>query len=121
MPTRTSPSSNRPALNTRSYSLAEGTQITARSSGPSLEHIQHATRGNCDCLAAVDCKRDGVRRDGAAGLEIPERFAGAGVEGEEIALVRAAEHQPARRGEHAGPRRRMHLELPAHLAGGRFE
>src|ERR1035438_1317215 len=54
-------------------------------------------------------------------LLVVNRLIDAGVEGEEITFAGAAEDQAAGGGEHSGPRRGMHLELPAHLAGGRVE
>src|SRR5207253_5384493 len=66
-------------------------------------------------------ERNRIRADAAAGLKIPEWLSCFRIQSVEIPFVRAAEHEAARRGEHAGPRRRMQPEFPDHLAGDRIE
>ena len=77
--------------------------------------------GDGDVLAAVDLEGEGVGPDEAAGLEAPQRLAGAGVEGEEVALAVAAPDQPAAGRQHAARGGRVQRELPGDLAGQRVD
>ncbi len=72
-------------------------------------------------LVAVEEKRHGVARGTSSRLEAPQSLAGKGVEGVDVAFVRAAEHEPPRRREQARPGRGQEAELPALLAGERVE
>src|SRR5580765_5065604 len=54
-----------------------------------------AARCNRDVLLAVDRVADRRRRDQIAGVEMPERLAGSGVERADLSFVLAGEHQPA--------------------------
>ena len=58
---------------------------------PSLsrEDVEYAAGGDGNALPAIDVEGDGIGGDSAAGLEVPKRLAGLGVEREEVALVGA--------------------------------
>ena len=72
-------------------------------------------------LPAVD--REGHRSgvDAPADVLVPQLLAGLGVEGEEEAVRRAAEHEVAGGRQQARRRPRVHRKLPAHVAGLRFD
>ena len=69
------------------------------------------------CCRPSMAKATGLAQDTAACLEMPETFAGLGVEGVEVAFLGAAEDQAAGGGEQARPGRAQELELPDLLAG----
>ena len=77
--------------------------------------------GNGDVLLAIDGVRHGSRVDGSAALEVPENFAGGGVERHKIAISIARENEAARSRKHAGPRWREMLQLPLDLTRGRID
>src|SRR5947207_1814554 len=73
--------------------------------------------GDGDVLAAVEGVADGRSIDWSAGLESPEDFAGAGVEGDQVALGVASEHQAAGGREDARGRGTDRFELPDRVPG----
>src|SRR6185436_13436946 len=94
---------------------------------------------NGNVLLSVNRVADRRRGNQIAGVEMPERFAGARLEGADLAFVLSGKHQPARRRQHARPvveradllivpdllaRRaieRAHVELPRFLGLRAFE
>src|SRR5690606_14171122 len=74
--------------------------------------------GHADVLLAVLLPGHGRGDDSAAGLEFPQLVAGLGVEGLEVAIAGAGEHQVALGGQYAGPQRQLLLVFLLHLAGG---
>src|SRR2546430_15952125 len=77
-------------------------------------------RRNGHILLAVNRKRHRRRKNRSAALEVPQHFARSRFERDEVSLRVTREHQPARRGKHAGPGRRSMFPFPLELAcGGR--
>src|SRR5215467_5875466 len=61
------------------------------------EEVEDAVDGDGNALMAVNGERDGIGLDGAARLEVPQRFSRASIQCVEIAFVGAGENQAARR------------------------
>ncbi len=87
--------------------------------GPTYSPKTYSTRPAAIATACFPSSvKDRICADSAARLKVPERLPRLGIQREEVPFVGPREHQPAGRGKHARPRRRVHLELPAHLPGG---
>src|SRR5690349_25116065 len=56
-------------------------------------------------LLAIDRIRNRIRRDGAAGLKIPQRLSGPGIQGEEVAFVGQIGRASCRKSVDLGGRR----------------
>src|SRR6266542_3289212 len=75
------------------------------------------TSGDRYVLLAVREIRHRTGSDRAAGLELPQRFARARVEREEVAFLRSAEYETTGGRHHARPWRRWQREVPHWLPG----
>src|SRR5436309_16037589 len=82
---------------------------------------QRRPRRNGHILLAVNRKRHRRRKNRSAALEVPQHFARSRLERDEVSLRVTREHQPARRGKHAGPGRRSMFPFPLELACGGIE
>src|SRR5258708_19234843 len=81
------------------------------------ECIEGAARGDGNVFLSIHSKGYGRGIDGATHLEVPERFAGGRVQGDEVSFGVAREHQASSSRQHARPRRRGVLELPLDRSG----
>ena len=82
-------------------SLSDAT-ATPRAGWLQTENVEDVVGGDGDALVAVKSERDGIGMDAAAGLKLPKRRSGRGIQREEAAFIFAAEDQSASGGEDAG-------------------